>query len=154
MTMASHVAVMRGGSIEQFGAPDALLEDPATAFVATFVGTPPGNLLPAVSQGGRLVCQGIPVAPSAGVPEGEAASLLYRPETLVPSPSGGPGRVPVEFAEAVPMAGRVLVTGLWDGLRLTAIAERRPPLVLGERFFLELPAVPAARFDGNGRRTA
>ena len=154
MTMASHVAVMRGGSIEQFGAPDTLLEDPATAFVATFVGTPPGNLLPVVSQGGRLVCQGIPVAPSAGVAEGETASLLYRPETLVLAPGAGPGRVPVEFAEAVPMAGRVLVTGLWDGLRLTAIAERRPPLALGERFFLELPAVPAARFDRDGRRTA
>lgn len=113
LTMASHVAVMRSGSIEQFSTPEALLEEPATAFVATFVGTPPGNLLPVVSQGGRLVCQGIPVAPSAGVPEGEAASLLYRPETLVPSLSEGLRRVPVEFAEAAPMAGRVLVTGLW-----------------------------------------
>jgi iron(III) transport system ATP-binding protein len=151
LTMASHVAVMRGGSIEQFSTPEALLEDPATAFVATFVGTPPGNLLPVVSQGGRLVCQGIPIAPAAGVPEGEAASLLYRAETLSPSLSEGPGRVPVAFAEAAPMAGRVLVTGLWQGLRLTAVVDRRPPLALGERFFLELPPTPAALFDAQGR---
>jgi iron(III) transport system ATP-binding protein len=152
LTMASHVAVMRGGSIEQFSTPEALLEDPATAFVATFVGTPPGNLLPVVSQGGRLVCQGIPIAPAAGVPEGEAASLLYRPETLVPSLSDGLRRVPAEFAEAAPMAGRVLVTGLWKGLRLTAVVDRRPPLALGERMFLELPPTPAALFDARGRR--
>jgi hypothetical protein len=35
---------------------------------------------------------------------------------------------------------------------LTAIAERRPPLALGERFFLEFPATPAAMFDATGRR--
>jgi iron(III) transport system ATP-binding protein len=152
MTMASHVAVMRDGAVEQFGAPEALIEDPATAFVATFVGTPPGNLLPVVSQGGRLVCRGIPVAAGAGVPDGEAASLLYRPETLLPVDGDGPRRVPVEFAEAAPMAGRFLVTGLWEELRLTAITERRLPLALGESFFLELPAAPAAVFDPAGRR--
>jgi iron(III) transport system ATP-binding protein len=152
MTTASHVAVMRDGAVEQFGAPDNLLDDPATAFVATFVDTPPGNLLPVVSQAGRLVCRGIPMAAAAGVPEGEAASLLHRPETLVPADCEGPRRVPVEFAEAAPMAGRVLVTGLWGDLRLTAVVERHPPLVLGERFFLELPAAPAAVFDHAGRR--
>src|SRR5699024_3360279 len=43
MTMATHVALMRDGQIEQFGPPRALLADPASAFVATFVGTPPAN---------------------------------------------------------------------------------------------------------------
>jgi iron(III) transport system ATP-binding protein len=46
MTMASHVAVLKDGEVEQFGAPDDLVSQPKTAFVATFVGTPPANLIP------------------------------------------------------------------------------------------------------------
>ncbi|TKA94488.1 ABC transporter ATP-binding protein, partial [Cereibacter changlensis] len=46
MTMATHVAVMNGGRIEQFDPPERLLSDPASAFVARFIGTPPANLIP------------------------------------------------------------------------------------------------------------
>src|SRR5688500_4288328 len=41
MTMATHVAVMNRGRVEQFGPPRELSARPATAFVATFLGTPP-----------------------------------------------------------------------------------------------------------------
>ena len=41
MTMATHVAVLNGCRVEQFGSPEDLVRNPATAFVATFVGTPP-----------------------------------------------------------------------------------------------------------------
>src|SRR5690554_2817356 len=56
MTMASHVAVLKDGRVEQFGTPDDLVTKPQTAFVATFVGTPPANLLPvAPAKGGTDV---------------------------------------------------------------------------------------------------
>ena len=38
LTMSDRVAVMRGGNIEQCGEPRALYEEPATAFVANFLG--------------------------------------------------------------------------------------------------------------------
>lgn len=38
MTMADTVAVMNRGKIEQMGAPEVLYENPATSFVATFLG--------------------------------------------------------------------------------------------------------------------
>ena len=45
MTLATRIAVMRGGNIEQYAAPDSLYERPATLFVAGFVGSPAMNFL-------------------------------------------------------------------------------------------------------------
>ncbi|MFI9331800.1 ABC transporter ATP-binding protein [Kitasatospora sp. NPDC052868] len=56
MTMADTIAVMNGGRVEQLGAPADLYENPATTFVANFLGQ--SNLLPADvtgSQGGDLL---------------------------------------------------------------------------------------------------
>ncbi len=54
MTMATQIAVMNSGVIQQFGRPDDIYERPANLFVAGFIGSPPMNLLPAVlsRQGG------------------------------------------------------------------------------------------------------
>jgi len=45
MTLATRIAVMRAGRIEQYAAPDDLYEEPATLFVAGFVGSPAMNFL-------------------------------------------------------------------------------------------------------------
>lgn len=49
MTMADQVVLMRAGRIEQDAPPDQLYENPATIFVARFVGTPPMNVIPLAS---------------------------------------------------------------------------------------------------------
>lgn len=38
MTMATKIAVMRDGAVQQFGTPQAIYQRPANTFVATFVG--------------------------------------------------------------------------------------------------------------------
>jgi spermidine/putrescine transport system ATP-binding protein len=50
MTMADEIAVMNEGRIEQRGSADELYEQPATEFVATFLGE--SNLLDATGRGG------------------------------------------------------------------------------------------------------
>src|SRR5690606_17212696 len=45
MTMADKIVVMRGGVIEQEGAPLDLYDRPANLFVAGFIGSPAMNLL-------------------------------------------------------------------------------------------------------------
>jgi multiple sugar transport system ATP-binding protein len=52
MTLASRIAVMRGGRIEQYAAPDELYERPETLFVAGFVGSPSMNFLNGELAGG------------------------------------------------------------------------------------------------------
>lgn len=50
MAMADRIAVINHGRIEQLGTPDELYAEPATLFVAGFIGTPPMNLLPVDSE--------------------------------------------------------------------------------------------------------
>jgi ABC-type sugar transport system ATPase subunit len=47
LAMADLIAVMNEGRIEQLGSPKELYENPASAFVAGFVGDPPMSLIPA-----------------------------------------------------------------------------------------------------------
>ena len=45
MTLAQRMIVMNGGVMEQFGTPEEVYSKPATTFVASFIGSPPMNLL-------------------------------------------------------------------------------------------------------------
>jgi multiple sugar transport system ATP-binding protein len=45
MTLATRMAVMRGGVIQQIGTPAQIYAKPMNLFVATFLGSPPMNLL-------------------------------------------------------------------------------------------------------------
>jgi multiple sugar transport system ATP-binding protein len=45
MTLADRIVIMRDGNIEQQGTPTQLFERPVNTFVATFIGSPPMNLL-------------------------------------------------------------------------------------------------------------
>jgi ABC-type sugar transport system ATPase subunit len=45
MTMAERIAVMNNGVVEQFGSPDEIYQQPENTFVASFIGTPPMNLI-------------------------------------------------------------------------------------------------------------
>ncbi|HEY7033904.1 MAG TPA: hypothetical protein VH482_21380 [Thermomicrobiales bacterium] len=60
LAMADRIGVMAKGRMQQIGTPEELLDKPATAFVAGFIGTPAMNLLPAtvtfgLSGGWRLL---------------------------------------------------------------------------------------------------
>ena len=51
MTMADRIVVLNGGRVEQFGSPMELYHHPRTKFVASFIGQPNMNLIPATVQG-------------------------------------------------------------------------------------------------------
>ena len=56
MTLADKIVVLRQGRVEQAGAPLELYEDPATAFVAGFIGSPRMNFLAGtLGPEGRIV---------------------------------------------------------------------------------------------------
>ena len=54
MTMASHVGVLDRGRLVQFGSPREVYEDPVSAYVASRLGQPRINLLPADAFGGPV----------------------------------------------------------------------------------------------------
>jgi multiple sugar transport system ATP-binding protein len=51
MTMGDRIAVMRLGVLQQIGTPEDVYTNPANTFVATFIGSPAMNLLPASTLG-------------------------------------------------------------------------------------------------------
>jgi sn-glycerol 3-phosphate transport system ATP-binding protein len=69
MTLAQRMIVMNGGRAEQIGTPLDVYRKPATTFVASFIGSPPMNLIPA-QRNGQDVLLGVrpehlePCAPS------------------------------------------------------------------------------------------
>jgi len=91
MTLATRIAVMRAGHIEQYATPDDLYEEPATLFVAGFVGSPSMNFLrgrmvagdrPSIAVGNvRLPLNGYRFRSSAA--PGQEVILGIRPEHVV-----------------------------------------------------------------------
>ena len=51
MTLAARVVVMNGGRIEQVGTPNEVYQNPATKFVAGFIGSPAINFIPCTLHG-------------------------------------------------------------------------------------------------------
>jgi multiple sugar transport system ATP-binding protein len=45
MTMGDRIAILRDGALQQFGTPDEIYSQPRNSFVASFVGSPPMNLI-------------------------------------------------------------------------------------------------------------
>ena len=62
MTLADRIVIMEKGRIQQVGTPDEIYSDPASTFVAGFIGSPPMNLVEGVAQAGRFTAPGISVA--------------------------------------------------------------------------------------------
>jgi len=50
LTMATQIAVMNGGVIQQFGTPDEIYDEPANLFVARFIGAPAMNIFGATAK--------------------------------------------------------------------------------------------------------
>jgi multiple sugar transport system ATP-binding protein len=86
MTMGDRVAVMRGGVLQQVDAPQRLYEHPANLFVASFIGSPPMNLVEATvdPQGLEVGAQKLaaPEAPALAGYRGRTVALGIRPEAL------------------------------------------------------------------------
>jgi len=66
MTLSTRIAVMYGGHVQQLGTPKEIYDSPANVFVATFMGSPAMNVLPATVK----MIDGHPYASLAGT-EGE-----------------------------------------------------------------------------------
>ena len=104
MTLADRMIVMNAGRAEQIGAPMEVYDNPASIFVAGFIGSPAMNFLPgrvkgAVLEIGDGLSMPIPVSMKEKMPEGAAITFGIRPEHLQIGESGLP--LTVDSAEAL-----------------------------------------------------
>jgi len=160
MTMADRVALMDGGEVVQYAPPGELYARPADLRVATFIGSPAINLLPAVATAGGIAAAGMHLPIAAAVPAGTPLTLGIRPEALRPLAAGASApAVTARLRRAEDLGAEWLLhADLADGTRLTArlgAAEHTAARAAGAldaalRFAVLNPG--AHLFDASGRR--
>ncbi|WP_027683311.1 ABC transporter ATP-binding protein [Rhizobium leguminosarum] len=140
MTLASRIAVMRDGRIEQLGTPEEIYNHPATLYVATFVGAPPMNLLKATARDGRLALSGsgvsLPLPARFRETAGNGRDLILgiRPETLRTDGTGPSIEATLEVAELT--GPELVVTAFAGNQRLMACLPPRTPIRDNEKLTL------------------
>jgi multiple sugar transport system ATP-binding protein len=128
MTLADRIVVMDKGRIQQIGTPDEIYADPATAFVAGFIGSPPMNLIRGAVRGGVFEAEGLRVE-GAPIRDREGVLLGVRPEDArVAAPGEGMARGAVYGVE--PTGEQTFLTVATGAGRLEVKAARswRAPL--------------------------
>jgi spermidine/putrescine transport system ATP-binding protein len=97
LVMSDHVAVMNAGRFEQIGTPQELYHNPASAFVAGFVGDSnrwTGRVVGAEGQGIRVdIGDGLSFVAAASAPAGAAVEIFVRPEAIALGGAAGANRL-------------------------------------------------------------
>ncbi len=88
MTLAQRMIVMNAGRMEQIGTPEEVYQRPATTFVASFIGSPPMNLMEGQAEGSTFTVGGTTLQLPAAAPRNGALLLGVRPEHADPAQSG------------------------------------------------------------------
>ena len=127
MTLATRVAVMRGGRIQQIGTPGEVYARPANMFVAGFLGSPSINFI-------------------EGEAAGAPAVLGVRPEHLALHPAGA-GHPEAEVTLVEAMGAHEVVWLELRGQRLAAIAPSTGVHRIGDRVGVQMALDRAVLFD-------
>ena len=156
MTMAHRIVVLNKGRIEQFGTPMELYHHPATRFVATFIGQPNMNLLPATvtgtgADGLTVELHGgtrmtLPVD-TATARTGDRVEVGIRPESL----QLGTG-ITMRLRVLERLGGTAIAYGqMTDGLKVCAALSGDTTVHEGEDVGLTFAPADAHVFDTQGR---
>jgi len=158
MTLATTIAVMNEGTLQQMGTPNDIYDRPANRFVAEFVGSPPINILTFGQPGVSDIADNAEVYFTTRYPQLRGiASVGMRPEAM-----GYAAR-----REDVPQGsffGEMTVTGVlptggsWilelrsENHTLFLTTHALPRIDSGDRVFFHVPPEALHVFDAKGQR--
>lgn len=134
MSLADKLVVMQNGRIEQIGTPLDVFDNPASLFVAGFIGSPAMNLINGVYRGaGGRASLGIgdgllPSPVLSGLADGAAVVVGVRPDKLCFREGGVPGQV--QIVEQTGAETRVTVR--LHGQEVVAVFHERPHFRAGQ----------------------
>jgi multiple sugar transport system ATP-binding protein len=151
MTLADVIFVLNHGRVEQYGKPLDVYDDPATRFVASFLGSPAMNFLDArvIAEGTLDLGDGVEVGYD---PERFSASteqevtLGVRPHELSPTPDGAL-KVEVTFVEA--LGGESYAHARLGEQPLVVRLDATQSVTPGDRLSLSLERVRLFNSDGD-----
>jgi len=146
MTLGQRICVLRDGRIEQVGEPLEVFREPATSFVASFIGSPAMNLLEGRVEAGRFTRGELRVG-APGVPDGPVV-LGVRPHRVMP---GGEHSLEVRSVER--LGTQTLIDLRVESEVLRVSIEGQHSARPGEPLAVSLPPDALHWFDaGTGRR--
>lgn len=158
MTLADRIVVVKQGEIEQVGTPAEVYHQPASTFVASFIGSPAMNFLNATLSDGKLQLAGKewPV-PNAADLERSAITLGIRPEHASLQPLANAIELKLDIQVVEPLGPNQLVHGKIDGLEsdhgfIAVTAEI--PLTPGESLPIWVSIEQLHLFDDQEKRIA
>ena len=161
MTLADRIVLLRDGVIEQQGAPLELFEQPATLFVAGFLGSPQMNFLKGQLLHGaegaaiRLGDDGpslkLPRGRNPAAPDGAKVILGFRPEHVgraAPgSPADGSARIDATIELLQPTGSRSFATFTLAGQAVMAELHAHDVSRPGEQISVDINLRRSALFD-------
>ena len=127
LTLGDLVAVLDRGVIQQVGTPDEVFKRPANRLVASFVGSPGMNVVPASLQDGEVVAGPFRVRPRVTF-EATSVELGVRPSAVRIGDVAQGDRATVELVEVSGEDAYVHVTAAGIRLVATVAASTRPEL--------------------------
>jgi multiple sugar transport system ATP-binding protein len=145
MTMGQRITVMRAGKIQQVGTPREVYEQPANAFVAQFIGTPPMNIFQATVSGSMLRTSSFTLPLPVPLEDGRAVIAGIRPEHLAPNGGQNGIRVVVDLVE--PIGHETIAYASAGAEKLTAIFDPDSAPKAGDVITLGVPADRIHLFD-------
>ncbi len=128
MTLGSRIAILRNGLLVQVGTPLELYRQPADTFVATFLGSPPMNLIEDARNGSR-------------------AFVGVRPEDVDVAGAPGPERDEARTVVVECLGNETLVTFDYRGQHLVARLAGNRQFEPGQPVWIRLPADRVLTFD-------
>ncbi|HLX27491.1 MAG TPA: TOBE domain-containing protein, partial [Casimicrobiaceae bacterium] len=150
MTLADRVVVMNAGTIEQVGAPNDLYHNPATRFVAGFIGSPSMNFMPGKANGGdgRIALDhgGEVLSSNVGAQSGRPITVGIRPEHFIPCGESAGLSGPVEMVEQLG-ADALVHIGRGDRTIIARMPHGTSPPV-GSTFCVTADPARVFAFDG------
>jgi iron(III) transport system ATP-binding protein len=160
MTLATTIAVMSEGTLQQMGTPDQIYEHPANRFVAEFVGNPPINLMEMGAAGKSPLAGAMRTYLARLYPELEGAgSVGVRPEAI--RIAAKEADVPENaFRAAATVSGILPTGGSWiielavGTDKVFQVMHEAPDLKAGANVFLWIKPKALHVFDTNGDRLA
>lgn len=163
MTLANRIVVLHQGRIQQIGAPQAIYARPANRTIATFLGNPPMNILPATftqkgfQVGGQFLSCPAAIRDKLHLVEGQGFDLGIRPEHIyINEPQRREERkevseLGVEVKVVEPLGREILIRAVLLGTMgsLTLQASPNARLRSGDRLSLTLDLDRLFVFDRN-----
>ena len=156
MTLASRIAVMNRGELQQFASPKEVYERPTNTFVAGFMGSPAMNFLdakvvarnggpPSIALDGTSDAVLLPPSGVQGLEPGRRVMLGVRPEHLALGPGEDGLRALVEVVE--PTGADTIAILKLDGRELTARFDPDEAPSEGDVVTLAIDMAKACLFD-------